>query len=153
MRFNRAVARIRDRSTAVIRRRPHNRGWPPLRAFSDSGSVGPFYDNYTVRAASRPRNICSIGRFLNYLKRDRPWYNRDIMVSRFLLLGPSIPFLLSSSIFFHFSGPPASHFFPSSASPSLSLGGLENRNVNREWTQIRGKIRDVNARNRRMVIF
>ena len=69
------------------------------------GLLGPFYDNYTVRAASRLRNICSIGRFLNYLKRDRPWYNRDIMVSRFLLLlllllEPSIPFLTSFCIFF-----------------------------------------------------
>lgn len=142
-RFDRAAARIRDRSTAAIRRRPRDRGWPPLRAFSDSGSVGPFYDNYTVRAASRPRNICSIGRFLNYLKRDRPWYNRDIMVSRFLLLGPSIPFLLSSSIFFHFFSQRAarlSPFFPSAASPSL-VGRVRKSRRKSRTDAIRGKIR------------
>ena len=44
-------------------------GWTPL----DSRVCEGFYDNYTVRAASRPRNICSIGLFLNYLKRDRPF--------------------------------------------------------------------------------
>lgn len=52
MRFDRTVTNSRS-----IWRRLHDRGWPSLRVFSDSGSVGPFYDNYTVRAASRPRNI------------------------------------------------------------------------------------------------
>lgn len=134
MRFERTVANSRS-----IRWRPYDRGWPPLRAFSDSGSVGPFYDNYTVRAASRPRNICSIGRFLNYLKRDRPWYNRDIMVSRFLLLRPSIPFLLSSFIFSHFSGSPASPFFPS----SCLVGRVRNSQNKSQINTIHRKIRNV----------
>jgi hypothetical protein len=75
---------------------------------------------------------------LNYLKRDRPWYNRDIMVSRFLLLGPSIPFLLPSSIFSHFSGPPARPPLLSFPRPtSLRLAGRvrKSRNKSRIKTQ------------------
>lgn len=45
-------------------------------------------------------------------------------------------FLLSSSIFFHFSGPPASPFFPSAASSSSLVGRVrKSRSKSQNWAQ------------------